>query len=364
MMLQSPSPHQEMLRDSVARLLDSRYDFAARRQALDSDLGWDRKLWSDYAELGLLGLAIPEDLGGFAGSPDDIRVVLEEMGSRLTADPFVSTAIVCAPILASLPATGQTEAVVSGKLLAALALRDGEDRRIALDRRGTTAAQYQDRWRLSGRKVMVHDGDSAEVLLVAAAIAGEEDIGLFEVNAAGNGVSRQTVVLRDGSRAADIDFDAAEAKLLVEPDLAPKLVDSAIDWGRMSAISQAVGAMRALLAMTTDYIKVRRQFGKPLAANQVVQHRAAEMFVATELARSAALYASQAMSEPAPNRRHMIAQAKTVVDRYGLEVGRTAVQLHGAMGLVAEYPVGHFYLRLLTLRQMWGEASWDVSAAL
>jgi len=211
---------------------------------------------------------------------------------------------------------------------------------------------------LSGAKGVVLHGDSAGVLLVSARLAGARrdraGIGLFLVDPAAAGVTRRGYATQDGLRAAEIVLEAAPATLLLAEAL--PLIELVVDEAIAALCAEAVGAMSALLDLTVDYLKQRRQFGQPIGAFQALQHRAADMLVATDQARSMAMYAAMMVQEPdAAARRTALSAAKALVSRNADLVGKDAIQLHGGIAMTEEYKAGHYFKRLSMIGTLFGD---------
>ena len=210
---------------------------------------------------------------------------------------------------------------------------------------------------------MLH-GDSADALIVSARLAGgprdADGIGLFLVDAAAAGVSRRGYPTVDGLRAAEIALDGVRvtrALALGEPGKAFPLIERIVARAIAALCAEAVGAMEALHALTVDYLKTRRQFGAPIGQFQVLQHRAEEMLVAMEQARSMALFAAMMADDPdLPERRRAMAAAKVQIGRSGHFIGQQAIQLHGGIGMTMEYQAGHYFKRLTTINTLFGDA--------
>ncbi len=210
---------------------------------------------------------------------------------------------------------------------------------------------------------MIH-GDCADKLIVSARLAGarrdRDGLGLFVIDADAAGVSRRGYRTVDGLRAAEVVLSGARvgaSEILGEPGKAFPLIAQVADEAIAALAAEAVGAMAATHEMTVDYLKTRKQFGVPIGSFQVLQHRAAEMLIALEQARSMALFAAMMVEEPDPTeRRRAIAAAKVQIGRSGRFVGQQAIQLHGGMGMTMEYKVGHYFKRVTAIDALFGDA--------
>ena len=283
---------QRLLRDSVERLLADHYGFDRRRAYLAAGDGWSRTLWSQYAELGLLGLPFPESYGGFGGGAVDVMLVMEAFGRVLALEPYLATVVLCGTALRLAGSEAQKSAILpqisEGNMILAFAHGERQARYDLTDVL-TTARPKDGGWVLDGAKSVVLHGDNAQRLIVSARTAGERDdaegISLFLVDPAANGVARRSYPMRDGTRAAEIalsEVEVGEEDVLGEIGAAFPVIERIVKAGIAATAAEAVGAMETMQAMTLEYLKTRQQFGRPIGDNQALQHRAAEMLMALE----------------------------------------------------------------------------------
>jgi pimeloyl-CoA dehydrogenase small subunit len=363
---------QRLLRDSVDRLLADHYTFDKRRAYLAEPEGWSRALWSQYAELGLLGLPFAEEHGGFGGGGIEAMLLMEAFGRALVLEPYLATVVLAGTALRLAGSEAQYAALVpqvaEGKLL--LAVAHGERQaRYDLSDVLTTAKPKGRGWVLDGAKSVVAHGDSADRLVVSARTAGARDdaagITLFLVDAATSGVARRSYTMRDGTRAAEISLSGVELgtdAVLGEVGAGLPIIERVVEAGIAATAAEAVGAMETMQAMTLEYLKTRQQFGKPIGQNQALQHRATEMFVSLEQARSMAMLAAMMVDEPdAAERAHNIAMVKVGVGQAARFVSQNAVQLHGGIGMTEEYAVGHYFRRCMVFEHSFGDTAHHLS---
>jgi alkylation response protein AidB-like acyl-CoA dehydrogenase len=348
---------QKLLADTVTDLLDKRYDANTRVKLLDSDLGWSRDMWQQYAQLGLLGLSFDEQYGGAGMGPDELAVVMECFGRALVLEPFLATVVVGGALVAAAGTPEQKAEILprvaDGSLLLAFAHTEPSSR-WSLTELSTTATQDGDAWRLTGEKIAVAGGDSADRLVVSARTPG--GVGLYLVEAAD--ATRAAYPMQDGIRAADILLRDAPATLLGTGPNATEHIESVIERATVALCSEAVGAMDRMLWMTVDFLKTREQFGRPLAVFQALQFRAVDMFVALEQARSMALLARLALSnDDVDERRRTVQAAKAHVDLAARTIGQEAIQLHGGIGMTMEYPVGHYVKRTTVIAKTFADTA-------
>ncbi len=359
---------QRLLQDSVDRLIGDRYaDFARRAAYAREPGGYGADAWRGFAELGLLGLPFAEADGGSGGGPVETMLVMEAFGRGLALEPYFSHIVLGGGFLRGHPLAAE---VIGGS--ARVAFAHGERQaRYELHNVATTARRDGDGWIIDGEKSLALHGDSATHLVVSARTAGglREAAGLtlFLLDAEAAGVSRRGYPTQDGMRAAEISLAGVrvEANAVIGAvDSAAPLIGTVVDTALAAICAEAVGAMAALQALTVEYLKQRRQFGAAIGSFQVLQHRAVDMLIAVEQARSMAMYAAMMASEPdAPTRRAAIAGAKVQVNRSSRLVGQEAIQLHGGIGMTMEYKAGHYFKRLAMLETLFGDTEHHLRVA-
>jgi alkylation response protein AidB-like acyl-CoA dehydrogenase len=344
---------QTMLRDTTRDVLSKSYDLEKLRDVTDTDLGWSRDVWKSLGEIGILGLSFSEDDGGMGAGPEEISAVLGEFGRALAPEPLLDSVLIPGGLIAD---TGSAEqkakylpALASGELLAAYAHNEPGDRwpNAAV---ATTATESGDGYVLTGRKNPVLHGDCADVLVVTARLDG--DIRLFLVETDSTGVQRTNFRTHDSRRGAQVDLTDAPASLLESGEISAAILKAEVV-AQVALCAEAVGAMEEALRLTTEYLKQRKQFGVPLAKFQTLTHRAADMYVLVELARSMSLYATVSLAEGDVD-PIVASRAKLQICRSARKVGQEAIQMHGGIGITAEYPVGHYVSRLLAIEHTLG----------
>ena len=354
------SEDQRLLKDSVDRLVLDTYDFEQRKTYIAAPDGWSRENWARYAELGLLGVNFSEDHGGFGGGGAEMMLVAEACGRGLVIEPYYASVVLSGGLLRHAATAPIQDAylpgVAAGETLFAFAHHERHARYVA-HHVGTTATATAAGWVLTGEKSLVLHGDSADKLLVTARVAGgvrdTGGIGLFLVDA--NAVTKRGYATQDSMRAADISLDGVVAEAVLGLDAWPGIA-RALDEASAFLCAEAVGAMEELLAITVDYMKTRKQFGRAIAEFQVLQHRAVDMKVQIELARSMAMYATMmAAEDDADMRARAISAAKVQVGRSLRLVGQEAVQLHGGIAVTMEYKAGHYFKRLTLIEKSLGD---------
>ena len=334
-----PTDEQVLLRDTTRDLLSRSYDQEKRNEVADSELGFSREVWNQMAEIGILGLGFDEDSGGQV----EIALVMTEIGRHLAPEPVIAAALAPGSLIAELGNDEQRQIldeVAAGQTLLAAAYIGS-----------TTAARQGDSWTLSGRMNPVLAGDSADTIVVSAALPDDGGTGVFLVDA--KDTTRHPFRTFDGRRGAQIDFDDTPAQPLGDAADASQAITNAMVRSQSALCAEAVGAMEEALRLTTDYLKSRKQFGVTLNKFQTLTQRAADMYVMLEMARSMSLYAAMSIADG--NLNPVIAsRAKLQIGRSARHIGQEAIQLHGGIGMTAEYPVGHYTARLTAIEHTLG----------
>ena len=350
------SDEQVLLRNTTRDLLSRTYDPESRNKIIETDLGWSRDVWSQLADTGILSLGFEPDEAGQI----EIMVVLTEVGRRLAPEPVVHAALAPGALIAERGSDAQQqlldEVAAGQKLLAFAHLETGHRRPTATV--ATRAVRRGDSWTLSGIKNPVLAGDCADTLVVSAALP-DGGTGLFLVDAGQKTtVTRRAYRTFDGQRGAQIDLDSAPAEPLGSTsqavDASQHIRDNIIRV-QSALCSEAVGAMEEALRLTTDYLKTRKQFGVTLNKFQALTQRAADMYVSLELARSMSLYAAMSIADG--NLDPLIAsRAKLQIGRSGRHIAQESIQMHGGIGMTAEYPVSHYAARLTAIEHTFGSS--------
>jgi pimeloyl-CoA dehydrogenase small subunit len=358
---------QRLLQDSITSLFADHYAFDARRRYSQEPDGWSRSIWRRYADLGLLGMPFAEDYGGTAGGPVETMIVMEAMGRALALEPYVATVVLSGGLL-RLGGNNTMRAellpkIASGDLLLAFAHAERPSRYDLADV-AAVARRDGESYVIDGDKTLVLHGDSAAKFVVSARIAGgqrdRDGIGLFLIDAASAGVSRRGYATMDGARAAELSLTGVRVStnaVIGSPGAALPLIEQVADVTMAALAAEAVGAMAAMHEITVDYMKTRKQFGVAIGGFQVLQHRAADMLIALEQARSMAMLATMMASEnDARERRLAISAAKVQIGRSGRFIGQQATQIHGGIGMTMEHRVGHYFKRVTMIDTMFGDA--------
>lgn len=346
--------HEHVIfRDSVRRYCVDRQRMGSAHESVDVEVT-DSAQWREFAQLGWLGILLPTELGGVGDCAEEFAILFEECGRGLVTAPLFGALALGAQALLAADGIKSHEMIVhalaNGELRAALAYADAW-RSPAVTRLRRDASGYL----LNGCKELVLGAPGAALLVVAAegGVAADRSNALLLIDANSAGVRRTDYRTIDGLAASDVCFDDVRVpaeRVLSEGAAARRALHIALDRGRLAACAEMVGAMDALLWMTRDYLRERRQYGAPLAAFQVLQHRMVDMFAELELSRSLLWRAVDELARaPAADGESLFPIAKRYISASARKVAEGAVQLHGALGLSAEFRVAHYFKRLIRL---------------
>jgi alkylation response protein AidB-like acyl-CoA dehydrogenase len=360
----SLNPEQTALRDSLRHFLRDCYPLEARTRASRDGAGWRPEIWQRLGqELGILGAAFPEELGGSGGGAVEHMVIQEELGAVLALEPYLESVVIGGGLLrqAGGPAARAVlQTLLSGAAAVAVGLHEAAGR-YALGHVATTARREGGGWRLDGAKVAVAAAPWSRWLIVSARTAGAatdaHGISLFLVERDRPGVSLCEFHTLDGRRAADVVLDGVTlpaGALLGEAGGALAPIEQVADAAIAALGAEAVGLMDPMLRQTVEYTGQRQQFGQRLSSFQALQHRMADMLMQLELARSAVYGVTLALDAPAEERALAASAAKVTVDRALRFVGQNAVQLHGGMGMSDEVPVTLYFRRATVIANLFG----------
>jgi alkylation response protein AidB-like acyl-CoA dehydrogenase len=357
------SDEQNMLRDSIAKWAAAEYDFDKRRAMLASADAW-KKNWATFAELGLLAAPLPEEFGGLGGGHIDIAVVMEEFGKALVVEPYVSTVVLGAGALKHAGSAAQKEehlnAIAVGERVIAFAQAEPKSRWSLTDV-STTAKKDGAGYTLNGQKSVVIGGPQADHFLVTVRTGGAQreakGVSLFLVPKDAKGVSTRDYPTNDGTRASEVYFENVSVgaeHLLGAAGEAAGVVERIVDEANAAYCNEQVGALRMMHQLTQEYAKTRKQFGRPIADFQVLQHRLVDMFMAAEESVSIALLATIKLDASDIERAKAVSAAKVSIGRAARFSGQAAVQTHGGMGVTDEMRVGHYFKRVTMLDATFG----------
>ena len=365
------SEEQRLLKESVDGLLGSSYDFDARKKYMAQKGGWSKAVWGKFAEQGLLGLPFSEDDGGFGAGAVETMIVMEALGKALVLEPYLATVVIAGGFLrrGGSPAqkAAHIPAIIDGSKTFAFAQLE-KNSRYDLGDVATSAKKKGDGWVIDGEKFVVLNGETADMLIVTARTRGGQrdanGVGVFLVPGNAKGIAKKGYPTQDGLHAADISFTGVEVgadAVIGDPENGLALIERVVDDARIALCAEAVGVMDESLKSTVEYLKTRTQFGVPIGSFQTLQHRAADMFVALEQARSMAMFATMAGDfDDAKERATAVAAAKVQIGKSLKFVGQQAVQLHGGIGMTMEARIGHYFKRLTMIENTFGDTDYHL----
>ena len=362
---------QRLLKDSAERFVREHCPLDRRRALVASEPGYSERSWRQMAELGWLGVGLPEACGGTGGGPVETMVLMEAFGAGLVPEPYFPSVVLGANLVAMAGSQAQKQAILprlaAGELKLAFAWIEAQSGYDLFDVR-TTAMRRDGGHVIDGAKGVVLGAATADKLVVSARTRGDSrdraGIGLFLVDRGASGVTLRDYRTVDGLRAAEIAFEdvrvGADA-VLGDPRDALPVIEAVARRAIAALCAEAVGVMDVIVRSTAEYLGTRKQFGRPIGAFQVPRHQFTDMLMASEEARSMTYVATLRLGERDERvRDKAISGAKHLVGRHGRMIGQRAIQLHGGMGMTEEMPVGHYFKRLTMIDVMFGDEAYHL----
>jgi alkylation response protein AidB-like acyl-CoA dehydrogenase len=353
---------QTMLRDSTRAFMADNAPITQLRKLRDTNDadGYSKPVWANFADMGFTGVLVPEAQGGLGLGMVEAGVVMEQIGHQLTASPFLASSIVAVSLIRQAGTAAQRDhwlpKLANGATIATLAI--DEHRKHQPDRIACKAVKTAAGFTLDGQKTFVIDGHVADLLLVAASTS-EKGITIFMVPSATQGVAIERVAMVDSHNAARITFNGVslghDAVLgVVDAGAAPLAL--ALDAGRAAASAELLGVADEVFERTTAYLRQRKQFGRLIGEFQALQHRAAELYFAIEMARAAVLKALQAIDTDPTTASEAVAVAKARAGTSATLAVQEGVQMHGGMGMTDDFDIGFFMKRARVLQEYLGDS--------
>ena len=367
----SLSEEQRILKDSAERFVRENCSLDQRRALVASESGYSERSWRQMAELGWLGVGVPEAFGGTGGGPVETMVLMEAFGAGLLVEPYFPSVVLGAGLVTEAGTEAQKAAIlpaaVAGELKLAFAWVEPRSGFDLFDVR-TTAARGDGGWVIDGAKGVVLGAAAADRLVVSVRTSGgprdRNGIGLFLVDREAEGVRIRDYGTVDGLRAAEVAFEnvtVGDDAVLGDSRDALPAIEAVAERAIAALCAEAVGVMDVVVRDTAEYLKTRKQFGRPIGTFQVLQHQLADMLIASEEARSMTYVATLRLGErDAVARAKAVSGAKHLVGRHGRLVGQRAIQLHGGMGMTEEMAVGHYFKRLTMIDVMFGDEAYHL----
>ena len=354
---------QKMIKETAATFVKKESPVERARKLRGTELGYDDAVYRQMGELGWLGLPLPEAVGGFGGDMVDASILVEEFGKSLVPEPYLASVILGGMAVVHGATAAQQQALLGplaeGASTLALAWAE-RDSRYSVGAIKTTAEPAGDTWKLSGEKIWALGGHAADHLIVSAKT--QAGVSLFSVAKGASGLTVQPVKTMDGQRAATLSLDGAQGELLGEEGAGAAAVEHALDKGAAAACAEGVGITQAVLAMTVEYLKVRKQFGVPIGIFQALQHRAVDMFVQAELLKGTSILANANADDPDVNvRQPAVSAAKAMLSSGGFSVVAEGTQLHGGVGVTDEHDISLFFKRMRVLNAICGDETHHIA---
>jgi len=344
------STEQRELRESVRRFLTERAPLTKVRELMETADGTDPDVWRQAsAQLGLPGIAVPEEYGGAGFSFAEQAIVLEELGAALFTGPYLASAVLAATTLL---ASDDEEAkkdllpgIAAGETVATLAFtEDGGSWDPASIRLAATKTT-KNGWRLDGHKSFVLDGHAADLILVVAATETDGRLSLFAITGTADGLTRRALPTLDQTRKlARLAFDHTPARLVGEPGAARAVLDHTLDVAAVALAAEQLGGAQRALDMAVAYAKVRQQFGRPIGSFQAIKHRCADLLLEVESLRSAVGYAAAAVAASSAELPVLAPLLKAYASEVYSHVAGENIQIHGGIGFTWEHDA-HLYLK-------------------
>ncbi len=359
-MILGVSTEQEELRASVRRFLADRVPITAVRELMEAADGGDPAVWRMAGEqLGLQGLAIPEEYGGSGFSFAEQAIVLEELGGALYGGPYLASAVLAANALLASSDEAAKKAylpgMASGEVVATLAFTE-EDGSWEPDATRLAATATDGGWRLDGRKSFVLDGQTADLILVVGRTAA--GLSLFAVQADADGLARTALATLDQTRKlAKLDFDGVAAALIGADGEGQAVLERTLDVAVIAQAAEQLGGAQRALDMAVEYAKVRYQFGRPIGSFQAIKHRCADLLLEVESLRSAVADAAAAVAEVSAEIPVVAALVKAYASDVYFHVAAENIQIHGGIGFTWEHDAHLYFKRAKASELFLGDAA-------
>ncbi len=361
---------QTLLNNMVTSFVRDNYDWETRCSIVKTEEGWKQENWSQFAELGLLGVPFSEDHGGLGGSPTDLMIVMEQFGKGLVVEPYLPSVILAGGLITNLGSKEQTDQIVpkiiSGDQRYVFAYAEHQSRFDLFDVK-TSAAKDGDSYVINGLKSVVFGAGAATHIIIAARTSGDQrskkGITLFIAEIGSEGITLQNYPTIDEYRASEViieNLKVSKDSILGKVDEAYDIIEEEVDKSTIAACSEALGILEVLKDATTDYCKNRKQFGQPISKNQVIQFRLVDMMMEYEQAKSILYMAITSDLSNPDERRKTVSALKSRMGKAIKFVGENAIQLHGGMGMTEEYMISHYFKRATMIGVLFGNVDYHM----
>jgi alkylation response protein AidB-like acyl-CoA dehydrogenase len=353
-----------MLRESIDRYTADHYSFEQRWKGLRSACRYSETAWADYADMGWLALRLPEHLAGLAAQANVTSQLMEAVGAKLLLEPILASVILSTGLILKRANASQQSELLPKLADGSLKLAFAHQESLNASAEERVDCEYRN-GALYGSKIAVLHGDCADRFIVSARDAGSEhSVSLYLVDSARTNVTWQNFSLLDGRGAANVRFHGASAERLAAAGPADADAIAIVESMQEAAValcSETLGAINALNNRTNSYLKERKQFGKPIGANQALQHRMAEMYMLEQEVRALNLAAQRALTGPVEQRDRIISGARAYACGAARRIAAEAVQMHGGIGITDELDVSHYYRRLMVVGTLFGNRDFHLA---
>ena len=361
---------QTLLNNMVTSFVRDNYDWETRCSIVKTEEGWKQENWSQFAELGLLGVPFSEKHGGLGGSPTDLMIVMEQFGKGLVVEPYLPSVILAGGLITNLGSKEQIDQIVpkiiSGDQRYVFAYAEHQSRFDLFDVK-TSAAKDGDSYVINGLKSVVFGAGAATHVIIAARTSGDQrskkGITLFMTEIGSEGITLQNYPTIDEYRASEViieNLKVSKDAILGKVDEAYDVIEEEVDKSTIAACSEALGILEVLKDATTDYCKNRKQFGQPISKNQVIQFRLVDMMMEYEQAKSILYMAITSDLSNPDERRKAVSALKSRMGKAIKFVGENAIQLHGGMGMTEEYMISHYFKRATMIGVLFGNVDYHM----
>ncbi len=352
---------QEELRKTVRQFLEAKSSEAAVREQMETEAGFDPAVWSQMADqMGLQGLAIPEEFGGSGFGYVELGIVLEEMGRSLLCAPFFSSVVLAANTLIhsgdEAAKAAHLPGIASGETIATLAFTEPSGK---WDESGITmqATAAGGGWTLDGTKMFVLDGHTANLIIVAARTG--KGVSLFTVAGDAAGLTRTALSTMDQTRKqAKLEFAGTPATLIGAEGNGWNVLNTVLDLAAVGLAAEQVGGAQKVLEMAVEYAKVRVQFGRPIGSFQAIKHKCADMLLEVESAKSAAYYGMWCAAEMNDELPSVASLAKAYCSEAYFHATAENIQIHGGIGFTWEHPAHLYFKRAKSSELLFGDPTY------
>ena len=370
--LPEENEQRELIEHSASRYLEDRYSFEERQKIIDTEIGYSQEQWQELAELGWMSISFSEQFNGLGGDATLVGTLMREFGRKNFQSPFFASAVLSAKIIENLGdgsiRSEMLNQIADGSAIVSAALYEPQSR-YDLNNVSTTATKTNDGFILQGKKVGVQYGAAATHLLILASIAGNKSdangLSMFLLAKDREGVSLENHKTHDGGRVSTLTLDNVAVKredLIGTENQALAELQPSLNFAISMLCTDMVGVMEATFEQTLEYVKMRSQFGKSVGSFQSIQHRLVDMYMRCELSDSMAMEAARAADElSGAEQDRLVAAAKLEIGRAAILNGEEAIQLHGAMGMMDEIPIGHYLKRVFALNSLLGDTEFHQS---